>query len=250
MTTRPLSFVSCFTWLSFARLAVIWCGVSSASSLQADDAVNEFYEPSVRNVEGWTVKVDPQFLIQENAEKSEQFFGALTNHLQRVAYVVPKDRLNDLQSLPIWVEWAGRGQGLVYHPSPEWLQRNGYNPSMAGHVHVPRVDHLLDRQQWAKHPYAIMHELAHAYHDRILGWDEPRIQLAFEVAEKSGSYDKVLDHAHRSVKHYGMNNHKEYFAESTEAYLGVNDFYPFVRAELKQHDPRMFDLMETIWGKF
>ena len=45
-----------------------------------------------------------------------------------------------------------------------------------------------------------------------------------------------------------MPNSKEYFAESTEAYFGVNDFYPFVRAELKEHDPTMFSLMETLWG--
>jgi hypothetical protein len=34
-----------------------------------------------------------------------------------------------------------------------------------------------------------------------------------------------------------------------EAYFGVNDFYPFVRAELKEHDPAGFALMETVWGK-
>ncbi len=51
------------------------------------------------------------------------------------------------------------------------------------------------------------------------------------------------------VKHYGLNNHKEYFAESTEAYFGVNDFYPFVRAELKEHDPKMFGVLEAVWGK-
>ena len=52
----------------------------------------------------------------------------------------------------------------------------------------------------------------------------------------------------RPVKHYGLNNHKEYFAEATEAYLGVNDFYPFVRGELKKHDPRMYKIMEKVWG--
>ena len=35
----------------------------------------------------------------------------------------------------------------------------------------------------------------------------------------------------------------------TEAYFGTNDFYPFVRAELKQHDPKTFALLESIWGK-
>ena len=93
-----------------------------------------------------------------------------------------------------------------------------------------------------------LHELAHAYHDQVLGFDDPEIKAAFEQAKKSGAYEKVLAHNHREVKHYALSNHKEYFAESTEAYLGVNDFYPFVRAELKVHDPKMFSLLEKIWG--
>jgi hypothetical protein len=39
----------------------------------------------------------------------------------------------------------------------------------------------------------------------------------------------------------------EYFAESSEAYFGTNDFYPFVRAELKAHDPEMFKLVGELW---
>jgi len=48
-----------------------------------------------------------------------------------------------------------------------------------------------------------------------------------------------------------MTNAKEYFAESTEAWFGVNDFYPFVRAELKQFDPEMHALLlefDTVHG--
>jgi len=48
--------------------------------------------------------------------------------------------------------------------------------------------------------------------------------------------------------HYAANNDKEYFAEGTEAYFYRNDFYPFVRAELKEHDPVLHDLLEEIWG--
>jgi len=29
----------------------------------------------------------------------------------------------------------------------------------------------------------------------------------------------------------------------------VNDFYPFVRAELNEHDPRMYQLLKKIWGE-
>ena len=41
----------------------------------------------------------------------------------------------------------------------------------------------------------------------------------------------------------------EYFAEATEANFGANDFYPFVRAELREHDPEAYALTESIWGK-
>ena len=72
--------------------------------------------------------------------------------------------------------------------------------------------------------------------------------VLFQAAKKAGIYEKVMLYTGRMVRHYGLNNHKEYFAESTEAYLGVNDFYPFVRGELKEHDPRMYKIMERVWG--
>ena len=49
------------------------------------------------------------------------------------------------------------------------------------------------------------------------------------------------------MRHYALSNHKEYFAEGTEAYFYRNDFYPFVRAELKEHDPALHDLLKSIW---
>jgi hypothetical protein len=44
-------------------------------------------------------------------------------------------------------------------------------------------------------------------------------------------------------------NHKEYFAETTEAFFGRNDFEPFDQAALREFDPDMFHLLKTIWGK-
>jgi hypothetical protein len=40
----------------------------------------------------------------------------------------------------------------------------------------------------------------------------------------------------------------EYFAECTESYFCRNDFFPFTRDELKQHNPEMFGLLEKLWG--
>jgi hypothetical protein len=52
---------------------------------------------------------------------------------------------------------------------------------------------------------------------------------------------------HRT-RHYALTNHKEYFAEGTEAYFGANDFHPFVRAELKSFDPELHRVLREIWG--
>ena len=50
------------------------------------------------------------------------------------------------------------------------------------------------------------------------------------------------------VRHYGLTDHKEFFAEMTEAYFGENDFFPFNRAELMTAEPEIFKLLQTIWG--
>lgn len=46
----------------------------------------------------------------------------------------------------------------------------------------------------------------------------------------------------------GLTDHQEYFAERTEAYFYRKDFYPFVRAELKEHEPLLHELLVKIWG--
>ena len=100
-------------------------------------------------------------------------------------------------------------------------------------------------------PNFALHELAHAYHDRVLGNDEARIIAAYEHAKASGTYDQVQrqdsEGRKRLGKAYALTNHKEYFAECTEAYFSRNDFFPFDRAELKAHDPAIAALIEQLW---
>jgi dipeptidyl-peptidase-4 len=98
-----------------------------------------------------------------------------------------------------------------------------------------------------KQPAVILHELAHAYHDQVLGFEHPGILEAYQAARKRGDYEKVLHVNGGETKHYALTDHKEYFAEATEAFLYRNDFYPFVAAELKAHDPQAHELLEVIW---
>lgn len=213
------------------------------------DPPSKFYDPVVQQLEGWTLKVDPVLLRREHAEVKKRAFAALANHLQRVKYIVAADRLEQLQKLPIWIELENPVLGnMQYHPARGWLVANGHDPRFVKHVHIPRAKNLYARHMWAKHPYVVLHELAHSYHDQVLGFDYPDIIAAYDEAKEKKIYEDVLLFTGRKDRHYGLTNHKEYFAESTEAYFGVNDFYPFVRAELKEHDPCMFDLLKDVWG--
>jgi len=206
-------------------------------------------DPVDRTIAGWTVRLDPQLLLPVNRDGGERAIEALENHLQRVAYVVPEDRLEKLRAVPIRLDLHHpRLSAMQYHPSREWLEKNGFDPRLAKHVHLPRAADLLERHTWAKHPCVVLHELAHAYHDQVLGFDHPRIEAAYQSARKKGNYESVLLYTGERVRHYALTDAKEYFAELTEAYLGVNDFYPFVRAELKEHDPEMHQFLEDIWG--
>jgi hypothetical protein len=149
--------------------------------------------------------------------------------------------------MPIWVEIADPHHPcMCYHVSPNWLREHGMNPAKAGSVEIANATNFLS---WTlDQPWMVLHELAHGYHDQVLGFDHAEIRACYDAAVASKSYESVLRGDGSKGRAYALVNHKEYFAEATEAYFGTNDFFPFVRAELKQHDPRMYELIRTVWG--
>jgi len=233
--------------IHISRVAIL---VAFVATVARSEEPAKFYDPVEKKIEGWTIAVDPQLLSEEHREVGEKAFKALANHLQRVEYIVPADRVAQLKKLRIWIDLDHpKLKNMQYHPGKGWLTANGHDPRLVKHVHIPVARQLFNRHTWAKHPYVVLHELAHSYHDQVLSFDQPDVVAAFDDAKEKGIYEDVLLYTGRKVRHYALSNHKEYFAESTEAYFGVNDFYPFVRAELKEHDPTMFGLLEKIWGE-
>lgn len=206
------------------------------------------FDPVVQDIEGWKVHVDPALLDGEHREEGTQALAMLANHLQRIRILVPEGPLERMRRLEIWIEHSHPTlKSKQYHPSRDWLVEHGHDPRLEKKVHIPRARDLLSREQMLKHPAVILHELAHAYHDQVLGFEHPGIAAAFAKAQIAGHYQSVLAHTGRKVRHYALSNPKEYFAEGTEAFFYRNDFYPFVRAELKEHDAFLHDLLQEIW---
>ncbi|MCK5941407.1 MAG: class I SAM-dependent methyltransferase [Planctomycetes bacterium] len=216
----------------------------------ADIAKVHHIEPVIRELHGFRVLVDPALLDGPHQPAGSAALSMLANHLERIAILVPEEPLARLRTLPIWIEREHPElANMQYHPSRGWLEHHGYDPRLARKVHIPRARDLLSRAQLLKHPAVVLHELAHAYHDQVLGFDDARVVAAFRAARASRVYEDVLAHTGRRVRHYALTNHKEYFAEATEAHLYRNDFFPFVRAELAEVDPKGHALMREIWGE-
>ena len=202
------------------------------------------YEP--RTLAGFTVLVNPKALAHEAATR--EALDLLAEKLSEVVRILPPDRLKPLRGVRVWVEWEQTDGAAQYHVSPEWLQDHGYNPEKAGDLEISNVAHFV---QWTRdaQPMMVLHELAHAYHHKVLGDDHEGVQKAYAQAVKEKRYESVPYVLGGLRRAYALTNAKEYFAELTEAYFGVNDFFPFTRDELREYDPPGCRLMEEVWGK-
>ena len=242
---RSLSF-------GMAMLGSVFFLAASGPAIAESKPVKKvgWIEPVVQNIEGWTVEVDPALLDEKPGDSGQTSLKMLANHLQRISILVPPKQLAEMRKLGIRIEKSHPElKPMQYHPDADWLVERGYDPRLAKKVHIPQAKELVSRNQMLKHPAVILHELAHAYHDQILGFDDAGILEAYQAAMKAGIYEKALLFNGDTVRHYGATDHKEYFSESTESYFYHNDFHPFVRAELRLHDPKAFAQMERVWGR-
>ena len=213
----------------------------------AGERLNEVIK---RNIAGWNVWVDIQLLEGFDEKLGRKALKLLEHQLYGITLLMPPDRLESLQTVAIRLDRESKTlKGIQYHPSERWLRNNGHDPRVAKMVHFPRAANFVSRSLFATQPRVLLHELAHAYHDQILGFDHEAIREAYEAARDGGQYEAVQHIRGRTIRHYALTDHKEYFAEGTEAYFGANDFYPYVRAELQEHDPQLYELLKEIWGE-
>jgi hypothetical protein len=242
------------TLLAPVLAAVCLVFAAAHLSLRADEpeAPKKPFDPTdqyaVREIEGWKVFLNTKF-ENEKPELCGETLVLLKVQLYQITRMVPPVAVEKLRKIAIWVELEEPHHPcMCYHPDPGWLREHDMNPDKARCVEVANARNFLTwtRQQ----PWMVFHELAHGYHHQFLegGYDNPELAAALTSAKEEKLYDEVLHINGRRQKHYALTNPMEYFAEQSEAFFGTNDFYPFVRSELQQHDPRMFALQKKLWG--
>lgn len=226
--------------LPAALIAALWS--SAASRAAAFDEIDAYADESI---DGFTVLIHRD--VEAHPDEAAELRRELRHQLRVIGETLPEGPLAELRKVRIWVEWEAKPHGAAeFHPSAEWLRDHGYNPAKAGDVEINNARNFVS---WSRshQPSMMLHELAHAYHFRVLGDDHEEIESAYNQAKSGGTYDEV-DHVDGNRhKAYALTDAKEYFAELTEAYFGKNDFYPFVRAELREHDQAGFAAVELAW---
>ena len=232
-----------------AGLLIFAFGLAAAEPASSELSAKSVFDPTSayreQQIEGWRVRVNEKLVAETNL--CERTLKLLAAQLYQITRVVPPGPLAKLRQIPIWVERSSaQFPCMCYHESRDWLSTHGVNPNKTGAVELANPETFL---AWThEQPWMVLHELAHGYHQSFLGHDHAGINRCYEQAKASKSYESVLRINGKKDRHYALNNEKEYFAEATEAFFGTNDFYPFTRAELKEHDPELFKVLCEVWG--
>ncbi|ADB18905.1 protein of unknown function DUF303 acetylesterase putative [Pirellula staleyi DSM 6068] len=222
-----------------------------------DDAPPPDGQPAVaghqrKTILGWSLLINDQ-LLEKQPKETERALELLKLQLEEIVRVVPAASVAELRKVPLWFspEYAGVQPRAEYHPGAGWLRDNQRNPAMAKGVEFTNI-RTFERET-KRMPNFALHELAHAYHDRVLdkGFGNVAVKTAFEHAKTKGLYERVErrfgDGRTAEERAYALTSPMEYFAECTEAYFSTNDFFPYTRDQLEKYDPGMVAVLKELW---
>ncbi len=222
-----------------------------AVSRNAKAHASEKYE--ARTIEGWPVLISRE-LLEKQPDDMAKAALLLQRQLAELHRLLPREVVAKLQQVRLYFtsEYHNIAPSAEYHPGADWLRANRRDPDMVKNVEFTNA--RLFEEEIRRMPLLVLHELSHAYHDRFLpdGHNNAEIKEAFGKAKASGLYERVERRDARGNtrmdRAYAMTNPAEYFAESTEAYFGTNDFFPYNQDDLKKHDPFMHQLLAKLWA--
>ena len=189
-------------------------------------------------IAGFTLFLHPEIKKHEKEFKTSPM-EVLKLELKMLGQILNKKALTKVQTLPFWVEWdeapeganTGGGTVIAYYLSTDlrMTRIKGENPLRAKTITLCNLKTLTKLHQPGidTGKCVLLHEVAHAVHDQLIGFENPEIKLAFTQAMNRKLYQPGL---------YMTSSSKEFFAELTCAYLDRLDHFPRNRGDLKKHD--------------
>ena len=90
------------TWLGGSK-ARGWAG-DQPNSPERIKVSGVRFDPVVRKIEGWTVHVEPALIDGEHREEGTRALRMLADQLNRIAILLPPERLEEIRTVEIWIE--------------------------------------------------------------------------------------------------------------------------------------------------
>ncbi|MDP6546997.1 MAG: hypothetical protein QGH60_23730, partial [Phycisphaerae bacterium] len=118
-----------------------------------------------------------------------------------------------------------------------WLKKMDFHPGKHKCVEYSRAASLVMIRRGKRTAIILLHELAHAYHDQVLSFNDPDILAAHKRAREGGKYPRN-DRVVRA-------DHKEFFAGVSTRYFGTKG----EREALVERDPILLKKLQKVWGK-
>ena len=234
--SRPLGIA---TWKTSAAIRDI-----SMRRVKAHKRYEPTYSYITEQVQGWTVHTS-YALDSNHPDLTQQVTQDLNARLYLVTQQLPQSVLAQLQKIPLWLEYGdSMNPGIHYLDDPAWITEYELNPEKLNTIEINATSFVT---QAKANPALLVKSMAQYGSDQCLNDSQHQaIQTVYEKAKQSGVYNKVLFNNGQTAPHPGLQNPKAYFAEACASYFTTNHCYPFVKAELKQHDPAIFALLEKL----
>jgi hypothetical protein len=204
-------------------------------------------------IEGFTVLLGEETVKHlDDAAYKRKPLEVIELELKTLVSLFPARAINVLRNALIFVEWdekqttangrPGRAVAVYYGGHQLQMLAQGKTPLKAKNVTILSMKALTEEHQPERDQgrCVLLHEIAHAVHDQLIGFQSPAIKSAYKQAMERKLYDPKM---------YASTNEAEFFAELTCSYFDQLAYYPKKRDDLKKHDPATYKLMESVWGK-
>jgi len=205
---------------------------------QTAQATNPLENYKQHNLHGFTVMINKQ--VVKDKGLYQRLIKQVDQDILAIIQVMPEWSLDVLRETTVWFENGlppPLGNNFFFNGSKKMSQKHNQVHTY-GHVVAGNSKSYLAVA--GIHPFQLLHELTHAYHQFVTKHNYQPILDAYSNAINKG--------LHKYGSHYPRKNHKEYFSETTESYFGRNAIYPRNRQELAKHDPKGYCAVVKAWG--
>ncbi|HEX4589538.1 MAG TPA: hypothetical protein VH120_06395, partial [Gemmataceae bacterium] len=209
-----------------------------------------------REMEGFTVYINKEVFKHPVDRFGRHPLTVLERELNDLRRILVPRIVSVLQEAPVWAEWDRTSRwmpnalALYYHRGSESvLREHDIDERKSGCIEVLSLRILGEQRSpgTALQQIVILHEMAHAVQDRMIGWDNPELLATFQQAVERKLYDEVNDRFGRRTRAYARSSPAEYFAEVSCAFLDSCNYFPFNYSQLQGYDPAGFAFVERVW---